>query len=130
VYSKASVIDALRAVGVRVSAFISDEKLVEKINGLSDEDEEKLRAELESVLLVNPVELYFTSAANSTGKTITAETDETLTATSDQTWATATVSGNVVTVKVTANGAGAARKANVALVAGSKQVVVTVTQAA
>jgi hypothetical protein len=129
-YSKRAVIDALKSAGVRVAYNISDEKLIEKINGLSDADEVKFRAALEGVLIVAPVELAFTSAADSTGKTVTAVTGNAVTATSDQAWATATVAGKVITVKVTANATGAVRTANVDITDGGKQVAVSVTQSA
>lgn len=128
-YSKAAVVDAMKEAGIRVAYNISDEKLVDKINTLSNEDEEKLREALSRVLVVAPVELSFTNAKDATGKTITAQTEEELTATSDQVWATVAVSGSVATVTVTAN-SGAERTANITLVAGSKRVVVAVTQAA
>jgi hypothetical protein len=127
-YSKAAVIDAMRAAGIKVAYNISDAKLVEKINTLSDEDEAKLREALNNVLIVTPMELSFSNAANTTGKTITAQTDEAVSATSDQAWATVTVAANVATVKVAAN-AGAERTASITLAAGSKRVAVTVTQA-
>jgi hypothetical protein len=129
-YSKDAVIEALRVIGKRVAGNISDARLLEKINSLSDEDEAKFRTELEGVLVVAPNELTFAAAADTTGKTVTATASGTLTAVSDQTWATVTVSGNVATVKVSANGTGAARTANVTLSADGKQVAVTVIQAA
>jgi hypothetical protein len=127
-YSKEAAIDALKAIGVRVAYNISDAKLIEKINNLSDGDEAKFKAELEKVLVVSPTALEFGSAANTSGKTITAETEEALGAISDQAWATATTSNKVATVKVSAN-AGAQRTASITLTAGGKQVTVTVTQA-
>jgi hypothetical protein len=128
-YSKAAVISALRTTGARVAHNISDEKLIEKINGLSDSDEASFRVALENVLIVAPVELSFTSAADNTGKTVTATAEGAVVATSDQAWTTATVAGNTVTVKVTANATGKARTANVTVTADDKQVVVLVTQA-
>jgi hypothetical protein len=79
-------------------------------------------------LEVTPKALSFTSAADNTGKTITATASGTVTAVSGQSWATVTVSGNAATVKVAAN-SGAARTANITLSADGKQAVVTVTQA-
>jgi hypothetical protein len=81
------------------------------------------------VLEASPIELEFPSAADTTGKTITAVTTGTLTAVSDQSWATVTVAGKVATVKVTAN-AGEARKACITLTADGKQEMITVAQAA
>jgi hypothetical protein len=127
-YSKAAVIGALRAVGAKVAHNISDKKLIEKINGFSDEGEAAFRVALENVLIVAPVELLFTSVADNTGKTVTATADGAVTAVSDQAWATVTVAGNTVTVKVTANATGKARTANVTVTADEKQVVVLVTQ--
>jgi hypothetical protein len=126
-YSKSSVINAFKAIGAKVAYNISDSKLIDKINALSDENEAKFRAELEGVLVVSQPELSFGSAADTTGKTITATTSETLTAVSDQEWATASVSSNVATVKVSAN-SGSARTANITLSAGDKEVAVVVTQ--
>lgn len=127
-YSKQSVIDALRAVGLKVAHNISDTKLIEKINSLSDADEAKFKNELEGILIVTPVELLFGSAADSTGQTVTATAAGAVSAESDQDWAVVSVVGNVVTVKVTAN-AGAMRVAYVTVTADGKQVVVPVTQA-
>ena len=118
-YSRRSVIEALKAMGVKVAYNISDAKLIEKVNGLSDADEVAFKTALEGILIVAPTELSFGSAADSTGKTATASASGTVTAVSDQAFATETVSGNVVTVTVTAN-AGAARKAVIAVSADGK----------
>jgi hypothetical protein len=126
-HSKQSVIDALKTTGARVAHNISDEKLIEKINGLSNADEDVFRAALDGVLVVTPVELTFSSVADTTGKTITANASGTVTATSDQSWATVTVSGNIVTVKVTAN-TSVARTANITITADGKQAIVAVIQ--
>jgi hypothetical protein len=80
-----------------------------------------------SALGVSAQTLEFPSAADTTGKTINVTADGAVTAASDQSWATATVAGKVVTVKVTAN-AGAARTATVTLTADGKQEMLTVTQ--
>jgi hypothetical protein len=127
-YSKLSVIDALKAIGMRVANNISDAKLIDKINSLSDEDEARFKVELENILLVNPVELQFSSAVDTTGKTITATATGSVTATSSEAWATVTISNKVATVTVSAN-TGAARVAYITLSADSKHVVVPVTQA-
>ncbi|MDR2765133.1 MAG: hypothetical protein LBB90_08900 [Tannerella sp.] len=81
------------------------------------------------VLAVTPAVLSFGNAEDSTGQAITATATGTLTATSDQPWATVTVAGNVATVTVAAN-TGAARMANITLTADGKTAVVPVTQAA
>jgi hypothetical protein len=128
-YAKASVIGALKSTGAKVAHNISDEKLIERINGLSDADEAAFRGALEGILIVDPVELAFAASADSTGKAVTATATGTVTATSDQAWATVSVAAKVVTVKVAANSTGAARTANVSIAADGKQVVVLVTQA-
>jgi hypothetical protein len=127
-YAKVAVIDALKSIGQRVAHNISDTKLIEKINGLSDADEAAFKTALNGILIVSPASLAFTSAADTVGQAVTATATGALTAVSDQAWATATVSGNVATVKVTANTTGAARTANITLSADGKTVVVVVTQ--
>jgi hypothetical protein len=126
-YSRDAVIDVLRAIGQRVAHNISDAKLIEKINGLSDADEARFRTALEGILIVSPTSLTFTSAADTVGQTVTATATGALTAVSDAAWATVTVASNVATVTVTAN-TGAARTANITLSADGKTVVVKVTQ--
>jgi hypothetical protein len=128
-YSKGSVIKALNSAGYKVAYNISDEKLIEKINGLSNAEEAKFKAALDGILVVNPVELLFGSAVDAVGKVITAVATGVLTAVSDAAWATVSVSGNVATVKVAAN-AGAERLAKITLSADGKSVVVVVTQEA
>lgn len=74
--------------------------------------------------------LSFDATADSTGKTINAEGNGTITAASDQTWATVAVSSGVVTVTVSAN-TGTARTANATITDGlGYSAVVTVTQSA
>jgi hypothetical protein len=48
-YGKAEVIAALNDAGVRTNANISDAKLIDKINQLSDEDEAKVREAIEAL---------------------------------------------------------------------------------
>lgn len=81
---------------------------------------------------VNPITLSFTSAADATGKTITATSDGNITfaaADPGYDWITVTYTGKTATVKVTANANTASRTANVTIVADGKTVVVPVTQA-
>jgi hypothetical protein len=82
-----------------------------------------------TALVVAPKALSFTSAADTTGQSITATCTGTVTASSDQTWATTSVASKVVTVKVTAN-AGGSRTAKISILADGKQATVLVTQAA
>jgi len=79
---------------------------------------------------VDKTSLAFDATADTTGKTVTAQGNGTITAASDQTWATVAVTNGVVTVAVTAN-TGTARSANVTISDGTGySTVVTVTQAA
>lgn len=48
-YTKTEVIAALKTAGVKAAANISDAKLIAKINELSDEDEAKVKAEIEKL---------------------------------------------------------------------------------
>lgn len=126
-YSKIAVIEAMRAAGIRVGTNISDEKLVEKINSLSDADEAKLRKTINGVLIVTPTALSFTSAGGA--EDVTAMGAGELTATSNQTWAAVSVAGRVATVTVGANN-GAERTASITLTGNGRQVVVEVVQEA
>lgn len=68
-------------------------------------------------LELDKTQLYFSNAADSTGKTVTVTSASAanVTASSSETWATTTVSGKVVTVKATANTTGAVRTAVVTI---------------
>ena len=79
-------------------------------------------------LTVTPTALYFSNAADTNGKTITATSSGNVTATSDSAWATVTTSGKVATVKVTANSGSEPRTAIVTIAADSKTVNVPVIQ--
>jgi len=83
-------------------------------------------------LVVTPSSLSFTSAADTTGKTITASSVGNVTyaaAPSDVEWLTVTRAAKVVTVKVTANLNSESRTANVTIIADGKTAIVPVTQA-
>jgi hypothetical protein len=85
-----------------------------------------------SGLTVSPTSLSFTSAADSTGQTITATSTGNLTLASkpdDVEWLTVTRSGKVATVKVVANANSETRSAVVTLIADGLTAYVTVTQA-
>lgn len=85
-----------------------------------------------SALIVSPLTLSFTSAADSVGKTITATSSGNVTfaaAPAEAEWLTVTRSLKVVTVKVLANTNSEARTAYVTIVADGKTAVVPVTQA-
>jgi hypothetical protein len=80
-----------------------------------------------ATLEVAPRTLAFAAAADTTGKPIVVTTDGTVTASSDQTWLTTSVSGKTVTAKVTAN-TGAARSALVTVTMDGKYAKIPVTQ--
>lgn len=83
-------------------------------------------------LVVSPTSLSFTSAADATGKTVTATSTGNVTyaaGPSNAEWLTVTKSAKVVTVKVSANANSEARTANVTIIADGKTVLVPVTQA-
>jgi len=84
------------------------------------------------LLVVTPTTLSFTSAADTTGKTITATSTGNLTyaaADSNADWITVTRAAKVATVKVTANTNSEARTANVTVIADGITAIVPVTQA-
>jgi hypothetical protein len=79
-------------------------------------------------LVVTPALLYFGSAADTTGKTITVTSTANPVATSSESWCTTSVAGKVVTVKATANTGTEAREAVVTITADGKMSKVKVTQ--
>lgn len=80
-------------------------------------------------LVLSTTELYFSSAADNTGKTVTATTSENISATSsDSSWCTVTCSGQTATVKVTANSTSSVRTATITIEAGGNQNTVSVLQ--
>jgi hypothetical protein len=81
------------------------------------------------VLSVDPTSLSFAKSANTTGKTFTVHSDSTFAVASSGSWATATINGEEVIVKVTAN-TGGERTATITVTdANSQTATVTVTQA-
>lgn len=88
----------------------------------------KLAINANGDLTVTPTALYFSNAADTNGKTITATSIGNVTATSDSAWATVTTSGKVATVKVTANSGSEPRTAIVTITADNKTVNVPVIQ--
>lgn len=79
-------------------------------------------------LSVDKTELYFSNAADTTGKTVTAASTGNVTATSSDSWATVTASGKTATVKVAKNETGKVRVAIVTLTADGTSSQITVTQ--
>jgi hypothetical protein len=78
-------------------------------------------------LEVSPLSLQFGAAEDLTGQTITANTADALTASSEAAWAAVSAAGNAAAVYVEEN-TGAARSANITLTAGTKTAVVVVMQ--
>ncbi len=98
------------------------------VAALMPEDGKEILEEYDQTLLeVSPLSLQFGTAEDLTGQTITANTADTLTASSDAAWAAVSVAGNAAAVYVEEN-TGAARSANITLTAGTKTAVVVVMQ--
>lgn len=79
-------------------------------------------------LRVSVSELFFTSAADTTGKSITVTSTANPSATSSERWATVETAGKTVKVKVEANTSGKPRKAVVTITADGKSAIIEVTQ--
>ena len=124
-YVKSDVIAALAELGVIVPSDITDADLLAEINKLSNANKNKLKKAFPSV---DPLELSFTNAADSTGKIITVSSSGTVTATSSAGFATATVTGNEVTITVSSN-SGAARIAWITITQNGKSIKAKVSQA-
>ena len=81
-------------------------------------------------LVVTPTSLSFTSAADTTGKTLTATSTGNITATNNGSyWIQLTYTGKVATIKVPANPNTEARTGTVTIVADGKTANIEVTQA-
>lgn len=79
-------------------------------------------------LKTDKAELYFSGAADTTGKTITVTSTGNVTAASSESWATVKTSGKTVTVTVSANSTGNARTAVLTLTADGISSQITVMQ--
>lgn len=136
-YDKTAVINGLKALGVSVKDNAADSTVVKKVNALSDEDEAALLGGLVYYPVVTPATLNFSKSADSTGKTVNVDSNDTAniataTATTDDAWITPTISNKVVTVKVAANSedSAPARTGTVTVTVGTKTATITVKQAA
>lgn len=136
-YDKAAVINGLNALGVSTKANAADSTIVRKVNALSDEDENTLLGGLIYYPVVTPATLNFAKTADSTGKTVAVDSNDTAniataTATTNDAWITPTISNKVVTVKVAANSESSApaREGTVIVTVGTKTATITVKQAA
>ena len=79
-------------------------------------------------LTVSQNALFFTSAADTTGKAITVTSTANPSATSSERWATVETAGKTVKVKAEANTSGKPRKAVVTITADGKSAIIEVTQ--
>ena len=79
-------------------------------------------------LTVSTKNLYFGNASDTTGKTVTVTTSDTVAAVSDASWLTVSVSGTTVTAKTAKNDTGSARSAVVTITAGGSSAQVEVLQ--
>lgn len=82
----------------------------------------------EGGLTIDKHELYFSNAADTTGKAVTATSTGNVSAASSADWCTVTCAAKVATVKVTANSTGAPRRAYVTITADNTSSVVEVLQ--
>lgn len=137
-YVKSEVTAAMGAMGI-VPLGSTDAAYIKTINELSDKDEARLKKALVYLPEVTPDTLNFSKSADTTGKTVTVDTNASATDIADATvsagdadWITPTISGKTITVKVSANSetSAPARQGTVTLTIGGKTAEVTVKQAA
>ena len=137
-YVKAELVTAYNALGNgTLTATSTDAKVLEAINALSAKQKKKLLNSLVYFPIVTPDTLEFTAAADSTGKTVAVDTNDTTNTPSvdvgdNSSWITPTYADGKVTVKVAANDgqSAAARTGTVVVTVGTKTAVITVKQAA
>lgn len=116
-------------VSVEESYTPADGKLwVYTVNILKPATGDMVKPYAGSSLVATPTKLYFDGAEDQTGKTVAVTATGEVSASSSVTWATPSVSGKNVTVKVEANTTGAPRTGYVNIYADNKSCVVTVTQ--
>lgn len=125
-YVKADIISALQSLGSDIKSGASDADVIAAVNRLDDLGKKKLAGMFPAI---DVSKLSFGKDADQTGKPVTVSSKGTVTASSDQGWCTADVSGKTVTVKVQQNSS-AARTANVKITQNSRSVVVSVSQEA
>ncbi|MCQ2058671.1 MAG: BACON domain-containing protein [Bacteroidaceae bacterium] len=82
----------------------------------------------EGGLALDKYELFFSGAADTTGKTVSATSTGNVSASSNQSWCTVTTAAKVTTVKVSANSDSSQRVAYVTITADGKSAIVKVTQ--
>lgn len=138
-YLKSEVVTAFNALGAgkTISTSTTDANVIIAINQLNEDDEEKLYASLVYFPKVTPTSLTFAKTADSTGKTVTVDTNDKTnvpSVASDDAWITPTYSNTTkkVTVMVTANSETNApkRTGSVVVTVGEKTATIAVEQAA
>jgi len=137
-YLKSEVTAAMGAMGI-VPLGSTDAAYIKTINDLSAKDEARLKKALVYLPEVDPATLTFAKTADTTGKTVTVDTNApasdiaaaTVSA-GDAAWITPTISGKTITVKVSANSESEApaRTGKVTLSIGGKTAEISVSQAA
>ena len=135
-YLKSEVTAAFAAQGI-VPSGNTDAAYIAAINNLSNKKENALKDALVYYPVVTPSILEFAKTADSTGKTVAVDTNDSAnaasaTATTSDAWITPTISNKVVTVKVSANSetSAPARTGSVTVTVGDKTATITVKQAA
>ena len=136
-FVKSEAITGLNALGANLASGASDDDIIKAVNALSDKDEASFFKNVVYVPKPTPATLTFTKAADSTGKTVNIDTNDTAnlataTATTEAAWITPAISGKKVTVKVAANSetSAPARTGTVTVTVGTKTCTITVNQAA
>ena len=130
-YDKADVTDKFAELGV-APASTSDADYIAAVNELSAAKLKKFKAGLIYYPEVTPDALTFTAAADSTGKTVAVDTNdtETITVAAADNWCTAAVANGIVTVTVGANSTSAKRTTTVTVTVGDRTATIDVEQAA
>lgn len=114
---------------VEESYSVEEGKLLHYVaRGLKPASGKTVKPYTENALSVTPGALYFSAAADSSGKAITATATGNVSATASEAWITVTCATQVATVKVTANESGVVRSGYVTVTADDKTAIVEVTQ--
>lgn len=137
-FIKSEAIAGLKALGITLGNDATDAEVIKAVNSLSDKDEAKFLKNVIYVPKLTPASLSFAKEADNTGKTVTIDSNDTAanlaaaTATTEDSWITASVSGKKVTIKVGANSESSApaRTGSVTVTVGTRTSTIAVTQAA
>lgn len=138
-YVKSEAITKLNKLGANLAADASDDAVIKAVNALSDKDETKFFKGLVYMPIATPASLTFEKTADSTGKIVAIDTNDTAAhigaatvSAGDAAWITPTIDGKTVTVKVAANSETDApkRTGSVVVTIGGKTCTIAVEQAA